>query len=345
MKALVKYARGVGNVRIQEMPVPTLQEENWVLIKVHAAGVCGTDIHVWQDKFRSWPPVILGHEFSGEVVQTGSEVKKFHVGDRVVAEPNLGGCGVCRYCRSGNLHMCPEKLTFGWRVHGSMGEYVAMPEYLLHHIPDGVGYTLAALCEPLAIVVYAVAERGRIEIGDTVLVQGCGPIGILSVYMAKMLGAGQVIVTGVDKSMEYRLPLARAMGADILVNVQQEDLAQKIEKLTGGAGVDVVIESSGVPDVITQSAFFLRKMGRMIALGIPEGSVNFPWNHALLKNIDVYFNMSSSYTAWDKALDRLAKGGASLERLITSVRLLEQWEESFNLLLEEKEIKVVFDLE
>jgi L-iditol 2-dehydrogenase len=342
MKGLVKYAKGPGNVEIRDVPVPVLQDENWALIKIKAVGVCGTDIHVWQEKFQNWPPVILGHEFSGEVVKVGSKVRKVKIGDRVVSEPNTGGCGICDYCRSGNMHMCPEKLTFGWRIDGAMTEYIAVPDMLLHHIPDNLGFVEAALCEPVAIIVYAVAERGKININDTVLVQGCGPIGILSAYMAKTLGAQKVIITGIDKSEKLRLPVALKAGADIAVNVQKENLGEEIKRITGGKGVDVLIETSGVPSAISQCVEYVKKQGRIIALGIPPGELSFPWNTAVLKNIDIHFNMSSSYTAWDRALDRLSKDTALLKNLITTTTGLDNWEKAFNSLLDEDDIKVVF---
>ncbi len=341
MKALVKYAKGEGNVEVRDVPRPELCGDNWVIVKVAACGICGTDIHVWQEKFQNWPPVILGHEFSGEIVEAGSGVTRFKVGDRVVAEPNTGGCGMCSYCRTGNMHLCPQKLTMGWRINGAMTELTALPELVLHRIPDNVGYTLAALCEPLAVAVYAVAERGGIDINDVVLVQGCGPIGILSAYMAKMLGAKTVIITGVNASEPKRLPAALAVGADIAVNVQKDSLDKVINELAPG-GVDVLIESSGVAPVIESSVKYLKKMGRLIALGIPPGSVCFSWDQAALKNIDVRFNMSSSYSAWDKALDRLSKDGDMLSKIITDGGGIDNWEQCFNDLLSEKDIKTVF---
>jgi L-iditol 2-dehydrogenase len=342
VKALVKYQKGEGNVEIRDVPEPILPEENWVLIKIKAAGVCGTDIHVWQEKFQNWPPVILGHEFSGEVVKVGGRVRKVKIGDRVVSEPNTGGCGICDYCRSGNMHMCPEKLTLGWRINGAMTDYIAVPDMLLHHIPDNVNFVQAALCEPLAIAVYSVAERGKININDKVLVQGCGPIGILTAYMAKMLGAGKVIITGIDKSEAVRLPAGLKAGADLAVNIQRENLHEIADRVTGGKGVDVLIETSGAPSAISQCTDFVKKQGRIIALGIPAGDITFPWNTAVLKNLDVFFNMSTSYTAWDRALDRLSKDAALLDNLITSVRRLDDWEDAFKSLLDERDIKVVF---
>ena len=342
-KALVKTAKGYGNVEVRSVPVPELPREGWVLIRIHAAGICGTDIHVWEDKFQFWPPVILGHEFSGEIVEIGKNVKNFKVGDRVVAEPHTGGCGLCPYCRSGRMHLCKEKLTLGWRIDGVFTDYITLPELVLHRMPDRLSYQLAALCEPLAIAIYDVAEHGKIELNDFVVVQGSGPIGMLCAYVAKMLGAAKVLLTGIDASEYCRFGVAEKLGADYIVNVQQEDLPGKVAALTDGKGADVVIESSGAPSAIAQSADLLKRNGRLLGVGIPaEKELMFPWKTAVLNALEIYCSMSSSYTSWDRALDRLQKDGDILKNVITNTARIDDWEDSFRSLLAEKDAKVVF---
>lgn len=346
MKALVKYAEGEGFVEIREVEKPGLPEEDWVLIKVKASGVCGTDVHVWQDKFMYWPPVILGHEFSGVIVEVGSKCRAFKVGDRVVAEPQIKNCGICEFCRTGRMHMCTEKWTIGWRTDGSMADYIAMPEKVLHLIPDNVSFTQAALCEPIAIVVYDVAERGKIEIGDFVVVQGSGPIGILSSYLAKRLGAGTVVLTGVGASEHVRFGIAKELGADLTINVQEEDLPSRVMELTNGRGADVVIETSGAPPAVSGSVELLKRGGQILGVGIPaEDMVSFPWKEAVLKSLEIHFSMSSSYTSWNKALNLLESDGDKIARLITWTGPLSQWEEVFQSLVEEKYVKAVFEFD
>ena len=330
-------------MEVRSVPVPKLVQDTWVLIKIRAAGICGTDVHVWEDKFQFWPPVILGHEFAGEIVEVGKSVKKFKVGDRVVAEPNTGGCGLCSYCRSGRMHLCKEKLTLGWRIDGVFTDYIALPELVLHKMPDGLSFQLAALCEPLAISIYDVAEHGKIELNDFVVVQGSGPIGILCGYVAKMLGAGSVLLTGVDASEYCRFGVAETLGADYIVNVQQEDLPRKVAELTDGEGADVVIESSGSPSAIAQSANLLKRNGRLLGVGIPaEKELMFPWKTAVLNAIEIYCSMSSSYTSWDRALDRLQKDGNILKNIITSTAHINDWEACFRSLLAEEDVKIIF---
>ena len=345
MKALVKYDYGVGQVGIRDVARPTLKQENWVIVKIINAGICGTDIHVWQDKFNYWPPVILGHEFSGIVVETGSECKKIKTGDRVVAEPNTGGCGYCEYCRSGRMHMCIEKLTLGWRIDGCMTDYIALPEFILHKIPDDLSFEMAALCEPMAITIYDVAERGKINVNDFVVIQGSGPIGIMAAYVAKALGAGHVVLTGLNSSEYCRFGIAKKVGADTIVNVQKENLVDRVKELTNGRMADCVIETSGAPQAIAQTPNLLKNDGRLISVGIPsDNNIMFPWKDAVLKNLKFFFNMSSSYTSWDKALGMLNRDKKILKNLITRTAALEEWEEVFNLLAEEKELKVVFHM-
>ena len=343
MKALVKMDYGYGNVKLCEVEKPAVPAEDWVLIKVRAAGICGTDIHVWQDKFMFWPPVILGHEFSGEIVEAGAKCQKFKVGDRVVAEPQIKNCGICEFCRSGRMHLCLEKWTLGWRTNGSMGEYVALPEIVLHKIPDGLSFELAAICEPVAVAVYDIAEHGKININDFVVVQGSGPIGILSAYMAKRLGARKVLLSGITASEYCRFDAARKLGADYIVNVQKEDLAGTVQELTDGKGADCVIETSGSPAAIAQCVDLLKKNGRLIGMGIPsEKMIQFPWKDAVLKSLEFYFSMSTSYTAWDKALFLLEADSEKLQQIITWTGKLDDWQDVFDSLVEERNIKAVF---
>lgn len=344
MKALVKYAKGAGNVEVRDVKKPKIPADDWVLIGVRAAGICGTDVHVWQDKFMYWPPVTLGHEFSGEIVEVGSKCTKYKAGDRVVAEPQIKNCGLCEFCRSGRTHMCMEKWTLGWRTDGSMAEYVAAPEIFLHRIPEGVSFTLAALCEPVAVAVYDVAEHGKINIGDFVVVQGSGPIGILAAYMAKRLGADTVVLTGIDASKYCRFGIAKEIGADVIVNVQREKLLDRVIELTGGCGADVVIETSGAPSAISGCSELLKKGGRIIGIGIPaDAMIPFMWREAVLKSLEIYFSMSTSYTAWDKALSLLKSDGDRLSRLVTWTGGIDDWEEVFHSLAAEKNVKAIFE--
>jgi L-iditol 2-dehydrogenase len=344
MKALVKTAKGVGRIQVHDLNMPGLPEPDWVVIKVEAAGVCGTDLHIWKDEFPYWPPVIMGHEFSGEVVEVGPEAGGVHVGDRVVSETHSLACGVCEQCRQGRIQICEHKRSPGWGIDGAFAEYVTMPAKLLHLIPKNVSFDLAALTEPMAIAVHQIKERGGIDCMDTVVVTGAGPVGILSVFVAREMGAGKIIVTGTNTCEDVRFPAAVSMGADDLINVETEDPIGKVMQLTDGRGADMVVETSGAPTAIEQSVGMLRKHGRISAIGLTgRENPRFPWNDAMLKVLDIRFNFSTSYTSWDRALALIANTDRDLTRLITHRSSLDNWESVFNDLKAEKGIKAIFD--
>jgi L-iditol 2-dehydrogenase len=343
MRALMKMVKGPGNIEVSEIAIPVIPEENWVLIKVKAAGVCGTDLHIWHDQFPYWPPVVLGHEFSGEIVEIGTKVKTFNVGDRVVAEPHSLACGICELCRQGKIQICASKRSPGWGINGGFTDYVVMPELLLHKIPENVSFELAALAEPMAITVHQVAERGRIECQDFVVVTGAGPVGILAAFVAKAMGAAKVAITGMSACEKVRFGVAQELGADYIINVEKEDTLARIMELTGGRGADIVIETSGSARAIAEAPDLVRKCGRISAIGISgQETIPFPWNKAIYKVLDVSFNMSSSYTSWDRALSLIANTEKNLSRLITHKTSIDNWEQVFNDLEAENGIKALF---
>ena len=343
MKALVKTAAGPGNIEVREVPIPEIPAEDWVLIKVKAAGVCGTDLHIWHDQFPYWPPVTLGHEFAGEIVKTGSEVSRFKVGERVVAEPHTLACGECYLCRQGRIQLCSSKRSPGWGIDGGFAEYVVMPQVLLHRVPDGIDYDIAALAEPMAIAVHQVTERCKIECQDFVVVTGAGPIGILAAFAAKSVGEGKVAITGMDACEYIRFNVAGELGADKIINVQKSDALEQIMKLTGRKGADVVIETSGAQKAIAQSIGMLKKCGKLCAIGLGKTDETcIPWNKAVQKSIDIVCCMSSGYTAWDKALSLMESTDKDLSKLITHKVSLEDWREVFEELEAERGIKALF---
>lgn len=343
MKALMKIAKGPGNVEVREIPIPEIPQDDWVLIKVKAAGVCGTDLHILHDQFRYWPPVVLGHEFSGEIVELGSAVKRFNVGDRVVGEPQTGSCGTCELCRQGKLNICSSKRAPGWGIDGAFADYLVMPAFLLHKIPDAVSWELAALTEPMAITVHEVLERGKIECQDFVVVSGSGPIGILAAFAAKSAGASKVVMTGLSAGEYVRFDIARKLGVDRIINVEKENPVEKVLEMTNGRGADIVIEASGAVPAILQALDMVRTCGRICAVGLTgKELVNFAWNKAMYKALDINFNFSSSYTAWDRALSLIANTKADLSAIITHKTSIDNWGKVFKDLEEEKGVKALF---
>jgi len=341
MLALVKTAKGVGNLELRDAPVPSAGQGE-VLLKILGAGVCGTDIHVRDDSFPYWPPVILGHEFCGEVVEKGPGVTLVDVGDRVVGEPHTKACGHCPMCRTGNIQICPDKRSPGWGIDGAMTEFLVMPQHLLHKLPDAVSDLAGAVIEPTANAAHDVLERAGVEGGDFVAVIGPGPIGLLSAMTARAAGAREVMIIGTDADEAVRLPKARELGFTRVVNVRTDSPAEIIADLTGGVGADLVVECSGSAGGVASSVELVRKKGRLCAIGLVGADpVPFPYKAASFKVLDVYFCLSTSYTSWGKAINLVAAGLVDAEAIVTHAKPLSEWESVFEAIDNQQAIKAV----
>jgi L-iditol 2-dehydrogenase len=341
MLALQKVAKGVGNIELRDVAEPTMAADE-VMIEVKAAGICGTDIHIMHDNFPYWPPVTMGHEFAGEIVDVGSEIEGWQVGDRVVGEPHTKACGHCYLCRTGNPQICPEKRSPGWGIDGAFTKYLPYPTHLLHRIPEGMSFEHAALAEPVGNVVTDILLNAKVEPEDFVVVLGPGPIGLMAAMAAKSEGAREVMITGTDADEALRLRTAREVGIDHVVNLQQEDPVERCMELTGGIGADLVVDCSGAPPAIKSMPQYARKLGRLCAVGLTgKRPVEFDWDAAQGKVLTLYFNMSTHYSCWEPSLSMLASGKINAEALITHVLPLEQWQEGFDAIEKMEALKVI----
>jgi L-iditol 2-dehydrogenase len=342
MQALVKKAKGKGQIELMDYPAPKVRE-GYVLLQIVAAGICGSDLKIYDDEHPYFPPVILGHEFSGEIVEVGSGVEGWKKGERVVSEVHGLVCEYCRFCLSGERHVCPSKRALGWGIDGGFAEYVAVPAWLLHRVPEGVSYEEAALMEPMAIAVHGILERAKVEPEDFVVVLGCGPLGLLALQMAKSEGASRVFITGVNVDEKLRLRVAENLGADRTINVQREDPVALVKESTGGIGADLVIELSGSPIAISQGLRMVRTHGRFLAIGIPvEQEVSIPWKEIIFKAPSVIFHFSSCYSSWERGLSLLERKKVDVKSLISKILPLKDWEEGFHLAKSGEAIKVIF---
>lgn len=341
MQALVKTQKGVGFIELRDVPVPKPGPHE-VLIEVAACGVCGTDIHVMHDKFPYWPPVILGHEFAGKIVEAGPDVSLVKVGDRVVGEPHTQACGHCYLCRTGNIQICPTKRSPGWGIDGAFARYLRMPEKLLHHIPDSMSAEVAAVVEPTANVVHDVIERARVDAGDFVVVLGPGPIGLLAGLAARAAGARHVVMIGAPADEAVRLAKARALGFETVLNLANANPLDVVRDLTNGAGADLVIECSGAAPAIGSAVDLVRKKGRICAIGLTgKDAIPFPWDKAAFKVCDVYFNLSTSYTSWDRTIHLIATGRIPAGEVVTHRMPLSQWQQAFDEIESQRALKVL----
>lgn len=341
MLALVKTTQGPGNMELRDVPVPEISPDE-VLIQVRACGICGSDIKIYDDQHPYVPPVVVGHEFSGEIVEVGSRVGDWRVGDRVVSEQHVGACGHCRQCLTGNAFACTSKRAPGYFTDGAFTEMIKVPAWLLHRIPDQISFIEAAFTEPSAVAVHGVLERTGIASEDSVLILGCGPIGLAAAKMAQLAGAAQVIITGLEQDEKVRLSKARELGIEQVVNVSQTDLNQYIEELTDGKGVDVVIELSGAVAAIEQAFTLARHLGRVGIIGQPPtDAVSIPYRHAMFRALVVSFSYSSKFTSWEKALSMFAREAIKPAEFITHTLPLAEWERGFQLVRSGEAVKVV----
>src|SRR5690242_20547334 len=238
---LVNYSREPLSVELRDVPIPEIGPED-VLLRVGAVSVCGSDLHQWQGT-HGWAvnyPCILGHEFGGTIAQAGSRAKVFKEGDRVVSETAAVIDQNSPLSRSGLYNLDPSRKGFGYGIDGAMTHFVRVPERCLHRIPDRLSFEKAALTEPCCVAYQAVCVNGRVKPGDNVLVLGPGPIGLLCAKMAKLSGAGCVLVAGLP-SDRFRFNVALALGADMTV---EEGVTEIVRGLGDGLGADVVIDAS-----------------------------------------------------------------------------------------------------
>lgn len=339
MKALVKLKAGPGNLEWMEVPEPRCTEDT-IKIKIKYAGICGTDLHIAHDTFMNIPPVILGHEFSGVVTETGRSISKVQTGDRVAVLPsNAGTCRTCEYCKLGYYWFCADRKGMGIGMDGCFTQYALVKEDMVYKIPDHVSFEEAALAEPLAVVVQGIEELTPISFGDIVLVSGPGPIGLLSILLLQSKGC-KVIAAGTSTD-SMRLSLAEKLGAVRVVNVQQEDLHAVIAQETNGKGVDIAIECAGAGPSVSACLKALKKRGKYIQLGIIGEEVTIPFDTILFKGLEVYGSGGHSMSTWEKTMRIIEQKSLDLTSLITHQIPLSQWGEAFDLCEKKQAAKVI----
>ncbi|HZS88384.1 MAG TPA: zinc-binding dehydrogenase [Chloroflexota bacterium] len=325
MKAVVKTAPGDGNIEVREIDEPATPAGH-VKIAVRAAGICGTDLHIYHDEYRSWPPVVLGHEVAGEVAEVGDGVEGIAPGERVTTETYFSTCGVCRFCRTGRVNLCPRRRSIGSAVNGGFTSYLVVPARNVHRLPADVGFVAGALTEPLACVVHGALEQPKLTPGDVAVVAGPGTIGLLTMQAVKAAGAG-VIVLGTDAD-GHRLQLARELGADHVFNVQRDDYRAAIAELTGD-GADIVYECSGAGPAAASLLELVRRGGQYAQIGLFGKPISWDLEQVCYKELTVTGSNASVPSAWKRALALLADGRVRTEPLVTSVRPLTEWREAF----------------
>jgi L-iditol 2-dehydrogenase len=319
---LAKLAAGEGNVDLAERPArdPGPGE---VALDVRAAGVCGTDLHIWLGEYASEPPVTMGHEVCGVVAELGDGVDESWRGARVAVETFFSTCGACEHCRAGRLSVCERRRSIGTHVDGGFAPRLVLPARNLHRVPGGLADEAAALSEPLACVCNSLLDPRRVRPGDEVLVIGPGAIGLIAAQVARACG-GRVTVAGTDRD-GARLALARELGFD-----------------TGTLpDADVVVECSGSGPGIADALRAVRRRGRLVQMGLRGADVTIPYDLICFKELTVTAGFASNPQSWRRAMALLPE--VNLEALVTEVVPLSDWRRAFEASRAAEGIKYVLD--
>ncbi len=312
MLAVVKEYKGEG-FTLMDVPVPKIGPDD-VLIKVKAVGICGSDMPIFSGVREVPFPMIPGHEFSGTIEETGSNVKKFKIGDRVT--PGLViNCGECIYCRQGYESLCENILETGIHVDGAFAEYVKVPAKTVHVLPDTMTYEQAASIDPIASA-YRPVKKANIGSEDTVLVFGPGPIGIYTVQCAKAEGAKKIIIAGVNGD-EERLELAKKLGADYAINISEVDMIQAIKDVNDGLLPDIVFEASGHPSSVQMCLDSIKANGKIVFIGIQHQSVDLELAKIVRQEIKVEGSICYTWKDYKECIDLVSSGRVDTDNMVT----------------------------
>jgi alcohol dehydrogenase/L-iditol 2-dehydrogenase len=341
MPALVQFALEKGAVELREMPVPEIGRDE-VLLRVRGVGVCGSDVHQYHAT-QSWNvtvPVILGHEFCGEVAAAGKGVKDFKEGDRVASETAAEIDLASPLTRQGQYNLDPGRRGFGYEIHGAMAEFVSVPARLLHRIPKNVPFEVAALTEPCCVAYQATVVNARVKPGDVVVVIGPGPIGLLCATMARLSGAGHVVLAGIARDRS-RMDVGLRAGATRAVDTQAEDMQAVLGSLGDGLGADVVIDSTGASASLKSALAWVRPAGHITKVGWGPEPMGFSMDALVKKAVTLQGSFSHTWPVWERVLAMLGSGQLDPLPYLSKVTGLDGWRDCFDGMHEARYIKAV----
>ncbi|HMF79561.1 MAG TPA: galactitol-1-phosphate 5-dehydrogenase [Bryobacteraceae bacterium] len=327
MKALLLSE--YGRLEMVEIPTPRPGPDE-VLVRVEACGICGSDVHGYDGgSGRRLPPIVMGHEAAGTIAALGSNVSGLHDGDRVTFDSTIY-CGVCQYCRAGEVNLCEDRQVLGvsipeWKRAGAFAEYVVVPTRVLYPLPEAVPFAEAAMVEPLAVAVHAVGLT-NVQPGDSALVVGAGMIGLLVLQVLRDSKCSRTIVVDID---DTRLELATELGATHTINAKTADAVAEVLRLTSGAGVDVALEAVGSTPTIKTAIESVRKGGTVTLIGNVTPTAEIPLQIVVSRQIRLQGSAASS-GEYPKCIELLASGAVQVKQLISAVAPLEEGAEWFS---------------
>ncbi len=329
MTGLVNFAKDPDSVELRELPVPEIGS-NDVLLHVDSVGICGSDLHQYRGK-HSWRvnyPVVLGHEFAGIIARCGPGVHGFKEGDRVTSETAAALPHDSPLIRRGLYNLDPGRLGFGYGVDGAMATYVKVPGRCLHHLPAELSLEKAALTEPCCVAYNAVNVNSRVHPGDSVAIIGPGPIGLLCAMMAKLSGAGHLLVIGTAVDAK-RLAVATQLGADTVLGANGEDVAAWVKDFSDGYGIDLVIDAAGVSASLKLALEIVRPAGQITKVGWGPQPLGFSLDPLVQKAVTLQGSFSHNWPIWEKVIFLLATGKIDLGKILNRVAPLSDWHASF----------------
>lgn len=324
LKAVVKQKRGDGFVELTEVPEPEVGEGE-VLVRVRSAGICGSDISILHGRFQGYSvPVIMGHEFAGTIEDTGPAPNGLSVGEKVACETHAYVCNECGYCRSGAYNLCPRRRGFGYGADGAFTKYVRVRTAIVHPLPDDLSMDEGAMLEPLSVALNALTQNSSIEAGDSVLIIGPGPIGLMCLQIAEFLGA-KVTVAGTETSTN-RLKLARKLGAETVSD------AMLVKEPPGGrGGFDVSVIATGEPSTFETALRATRPNGRVVQIGESTKRASFPFSLIEKKNLTINGSFSHTWPVWERAISLAMNKHVNLLPLASHRVSIQDWRKGFDL--------------
>jgi 2-desacetyl-2-hydroxyethyl bacteriochlorophyllide A dehydrogenase len=333
MKVAVWY--GGKDIKIEDAPIPKLKDKE-VLVKVKAVTICGSDLHAYMGvSKRRVPPLVMGHEFSGEVAEIGSNVRGIKQGERVVIEPVLS-CGKCKVCLHGRNNICENMRLIGLHMPGAFAEYVSVPADKCHKLSENISFEEGSLVEPLAVAVHAL-NRTSFKKGDKIVIIGSGTIGLMTLQVTKLRGAGSIFI--ID-TLDYKLELAKKLGADKIINAKNQD---SVKEVLSEDGADVVFEAVGRQKTVQQALSMVNKGGKVTVIGMLESKMELDMLDVTVKEIEIRGSYGYTTDDFKQALKLISTGKVKVKSMITHTLPLRDISKGFEILSNEKEnaIKVV----
>jgi len=345
VKALMKTEPQPGSIKLMDVDRPKIGSEE-ILVKVKAAAICGSDLGIydWTASFHWLPlPLIIGHEYAGEIAEVGQTVRDLRVGERVTGLAALG-CGICLNCRMGRTNICVDRKILGLHMNGVFAEYVKVPARYVHRLPDNLSYVEAAPTEAMATSAHTVLERASVSPDSTVAILGPGPIGLFALQFLKLFNVKKTIITGLTAD-ERRLKIAEELGADIIINVDQEDPISRVKEEMEGVGADIVFEASGNPLALQQAVHMVKRGGEIVLIGHSSKPAQIASVDLVRGAITMKGTYAYTMETFKKVLDLMSQGKVQSKPVITHILSLEEFNQAFEAAKSREAAKVVFKID